>query len=450
MPVDGLAERLAILRQISSEHQGQTGLAYLPTRQDVDIATEFLCSEGFAAQSYYGRLNADERAARIEPWQTGEATIMCATSALGMGIDHSSIRWVLHLGLPDSLIRYMQEIGRAGRDGKLALALAVDDVKTADLAEWMLNSTTPPLHEYRAVSERILQTEGITRTALIVALDIPEGPIQRILDDLVERHFIQRDGSPAVYQWMSGDPSAVEVDDHGAREMRQRFLDETRRYPMVRGCRSNALAAVMDDASAAACGICDNCYGWRYHVDPSVLARATRFLDCFSSPLTGRGNLKGGRALALYKVGALGNAVASIKYDGTPLSISVMNRAIKALKEGSDYAGAIFDLVACLPSAKDAGPSFAKAVAAHLRRPFVLLEKTRRTSAQKQYRSKELKERNVRGAFRIPEGTDPASTVLLIDDIWDSGASMREAARLFKPAAVYQLILARTRHTDGQ
>lgn len=450
MSVDGLVERLAILRQISSEYQGQTGLAYLPTKQDVDIASEFLRSEGFAARSYHGGLNAEERAERIEPWQTGAVDIMCATSALGMGIDHANIRWVLHLGLPDSLIRYVQEIGRAGRDGEVSLALAVDDAKTAGLDEWMLNSTTPPLEEYRAVSERIALADGITRTDLIILLDIPEGPIQRILDGLVDGQFVQRDGKPYEYRWIGGEPSTVVIDDHEARETRRRFLEETRRYPGAQACRGHVLATAMGDVSPAVCGICDNCAGWGGFVDPSAFASATRFLDNYSLPLPGSGKLRGGRALALYKVGTLGNAVASIKYGSATLSASVINRALKLLTEGSDYAGVKFDQVACLPSAKGAGPSFAKKLAAHLGLPLVLLEKARPTSAQKRFRSKLLKQRNVRGAFRIPEGTPPASTVLLIDDIWDSGVSMQEAARLFGSAAVYPLTLARTRHTDGQ
>ena len=450
MIVDGLLERLAILRQISSEHRGQTGLAYLLTKQDAGIASEFLRSEGFAAQSYHGGLNADERAARIEPWQTGAVDIMCATSALGMGIDHASIRWVLHLGLPDSMIRYVQEIGRAGRDGEVSLALAVDDETTTDINEWMLNSISPPLKEYRAVSEKIAQAEGITRTDLIIALDIPEGSIQRILDDLVNGQFARRDGTPYEYRWIGGEPSAIVIDDHEARETRRRFLEETRRYPIADACRGLLLATAMGDAPSAVCGVCDNCAGWRRTVDPSAVASATRFLDNYSLPLPGSGNLRGGRALALYKVGDLGNAVASIKYGEAPISADVINRALKILREGSDYTGVKFDRIACLPSAKGAGPSFAKAVAVQLGLPLVMLEKTRQTSTQKRFRSKLLKQNNVRGAFRIPGGTQPASTVLLIDDIWDSGASMQEAARLFRPAAVYPLTLARTRHTDGQ
>jgi orotate phosphoribosyltransferase len=55
------------------------------------------------------------------------------------------------------------------------------------------------------------------------------------------------------------------------------------------------------------------------------------------------------------------------------------------------------------------------------------------------------KQRNVEGAFACASVAG-SRVVLLIDDIWATGASMSEAARALQPAVAYPLTMARTRH----
>ncbi len=113
------------------------------------------------------------------------------------------------------------------------------------------------------------------------------------------------------------------------------------------------------------------------------------------------------------------------------------------------YAGIRFDAVVSVPSTTSTIVSdFASALATRLGVRWIELAKTRTTEPQKRFRSKQRKVHNIKGAFALPGGVKPPPRVLLIDDVFDSGVSFREAGHILQPASVYPLALARAKHRD--
>ncbi len=72
--------------------------------------------------AYTGKTDAEERRRAFADFRSGKKPVMLATKAFGMGIDIPDIRTVYHLHVPATLEEYLQEIGRAGRDGEPAIA----------------------------------------------------------------------------------------------------------------------------------------------------------------------------------------------------------------------------------------------------------------------------------------------------------------------------------------
>jgi ATP-dependent DNA helicase RecQ len=119
-PVQDAKQQRSVMIDLCQRLPGQ-GVVYCPTKKQCDQLAEQLQWSGVQAESYHA--DKTDRMERQTRFQEGTVRIIVATTAFGMGIDQSHIRFVLHEGLPICMEDYAQQIGRAGRDGAPALCL---------------------------------------------------------------------------------------------------------------------------------------------------------------------------------------------------------------------------------------------------------------------------------------------------------------------------------------
>ncbi len=75
------------------------------------------------AASYHAGLEQEMRILLQQQFLYDHINIMCATSAFGMGVNKENVRYIIHFHPPLNIESYLQEIGRAGRDGKESIAI---------------------------------------------------------------------------------------------------------------------------------------------------------------------------------------------------------------------------------------------------------------------------------------------------------------------------------------
>lgn len=470
-PNQSREERLAWLAQSLSLDEklkeGQ-GIIYCLTQRDCETVANFLQKQMISAEAYHSGLGKDENGnniaqLRMDDFDNGKIRILVATIKLGMGYDKSDIRFVIHYQLPQNLISYYQQIGRAGRDGELAYAILLHGNEDEEILDYFIENAQASPELLNDIMN--LTLTGAKLNQLMTNLNVRQTKLKEALKYLLVHEYIYKDHSTYRRNVASTFDSANEsVKQKTLNDVKHEELKQLKQYLKITECHMKFVAEELDAPDVQDnCRICANCVDQpliQTDVLPKKLILATEYLRNKHGKILPRKKwatggiikeeirMKEGWTLSDDYYSEIGQKVKAGKYDYEHFSDKLVEASKEYIEDKVRIAG--IDMVLAVPSLRRPTlvPDFASKLSSQLAIPFEnAIQKTSMAHEQKKLLNSVQQQENIRQSITIDKDKVFGKTILLVDDMVDSRWSFTViAAELLSAGAnaVYPFALVKT------
>jgi ATP-dependent DNA helicase RecQ len=243
------------------------GIVYVATRKNAEAIVGALNELGTQAMFYHAGLKASERTEIQDRFMAGDAEIIVATNAFGMGIDKADVRFVYHFDITESLDSYYQEIGRAGRDGEPAEAVLFYRSQNLGLRKFQAGSGKMETHQIAQVAEILQREDGpVAPSEIADRTDLSARKVTSVLNRLQEVGAVEAtvDGGVQLAEAVdTAEAAQLAADAQDRLKLGKRTrIEQMQRYAEISTCRREYLLRYFGEDYTGPCGNCDN--------DPSV------------------------------------------------------------------------------------------------------------------------------------------------------------------------------------
>lgn len=146
-----LDDKLPHLDEFISTRTERQGVIYCATKKGTEKVALHLVNHGIFAKHYHAGLTSEERRNIYQAFKDGRLKVVVATTAFGMGVNIPSVGFVVHMNMPPNIESYVQETGRAGRNGSMADCLLIHSPRDVGF-HWQMAGRTHPDNQKRAIA----------------------------------------------------------------------------------------------------------------------------------------------------------------------------------------------------------------------------------------------------------------------------------------------------------
>jgi ATP-dependent DNA helicase RecQ len=264
--VAGEADKLRQLGKLIQRLR-RPGIVYCATVRAVDDLYVALRHGKIPVERYNGKMTTEEREkAQASFMQPGRKVVMLATNAFGLGVDKPDIRYIIHYQMPGSPEAYVQEAGRAGRDGKPARCVLLFQPDDIAIQEHFLKEAHPTKAQARMVAEGLYawSDEGkeVSVRDLALSMALPERRVRVILS-VLEAMGVAEEVKAARWKGVEPKPTREQI-DKAAMVFEARRISDRRRLASLLGymntqkCRVQMMRAYFGEPEGEKCGLCDS------------------------------------------------------------------------------------------------------------------------------------------------------------------------------------------------
>jgi ATP-dependent DNA helicase RecQ len=273
-------ERLgALIRELR-----RPGIVYCSTTKAVDEIYAALRRAQIPVARYHGKMKTSERTtAQKRYMKAGGKLLMVATNAFGMGVDKPDIRYIVHYQAPGSLEQYVQEAGRAGRDGRTSDCVLLFDPRDLEIQEYLQKQSRTSPAQLRRVGRALAQwaaeDKAVSTKDLAFSAGVPQTTTLSMCAQLEEAGIVALDEARKWRARQGPDALAAAVEDLAKRLETKRREDARRlasvaEYATTDTCRSVFIRRWFGEARPPRCGRCDRC-----RADQALERDVTRAVD---------------------------------------------------------------------------------------------------------------------------------------------------------------------------